>query len=164
MIALELRGLNAFQQGIRDAIANIDQTVSFAYARWTLKVFEDLVMNTPQWSGDTAANWRYSTSSPDGSYQPIIGKGVYWDTENRHAPWDRPDPLQRGDRAAVWAALDRAKDGPAPSWRDKVFFSNNTPIAPDLESNSVYIRPVNLVGGVVAMVSYTRAKWSNLPL
>lgn len=163
-ISLELKGLESFRRGLRAAIAEIEQKVSFRYAAWTLRVFEDLVENTPQWSGDTAANWRYSVGTPDGTYQPTLGKTAYWDTENRHAPWNRPDPLKRGDPFATAQAIERAQSGPTPNWRQPVFFTNNTPIAPDLESNSVYIRPVNLVGGVLAMASYTAAKWKNIPV
>lgn len=150
-----------FSRQLLAAIDRLDEELSFKFQSWTLRVFKDLVIHTPQWSGDTAANWNYSVNSPDGSYHPIIGKALHWGKEG----WaNRPEPLQRGDRAAVFAAVGRAQGGPMPRWTDKVFFTNNTPIADDLETHSVYVRPVNLVGGAVAMVSYTVAKWKNKPV
>lgn len=152
----------AFSAQLAAAIAALDEQLNFAFQRWSYRIFYDLVVNTPQWSGDTASNWRFSIGSPSAEYHEIPDKSSMWPlpAEFKDAS---ADPYHRGSYLAVSRALDEAKNGPLPRWTDKVFFTNNTPIAPDLETNSVYIRPVNLVGGAVAMVSYTVNKWKNLP-
>jgi hypothetical protein len=160
VIDLEVKDLG-FTRALEAAIVNIPQEVSRKFHRWTLLVMRDLVMNTPQWSGDTAANWNYSVGMPDGSYTPIIAKALAWAPE---PGMERSiEPRQRGDMAAVWAAMARAEDGPEPRYDQKVYLTNNTPIAPLLEAQQVPVRPVNLVNGAVAMAQYTAVKWRNMP-
>ncbi len=163
MIQMEIKGADAFRAALQAALVQIPAEVSFRYARWTMRVFEDLVKNTPQWSGDTAANWNYSVDAPEDEYRKIIAKDVYWDKEGKHPPYNRPEPLQRGDWAAVWAALSRAQDKTAPRFDQKVYFTNQTPIAPDLETNPAWIRPSNLVDNAVQMASFTARKWKQVP-
>jgi hypothetical protein len=160
VIDLQIRDLG-FTAALEAAIVGIPEYVSQQFGRWTMRVFYDLVYNTPQWSGDLAANWNYSVALPDGTYRPIYRKALSWASS---PAGDRMEPLQRGDMAAVWAAMGRAEDSPSPRYDQKVYFTNNTPIAPDVETNSIYIRPINLVNGAVQMASFTAAKWRNLPV
>jgi hypothetical protein len=157
VIDIELRGADAFQASLSTMVAQVEEHVSTEFAKWTMRIFTDLALSTPQWSGDTAANWNYSVQIPDGTYRPIVGKAVMW-------PWNPAfPPRQRGAWAAVWTALDRAKEVTPPRYDQKVYFTNNTPIAPRLEAESVYVRPINLIGEHVAMAHYIAAKWSRMP-
>lgn len=152
-----------FSQQLAAAIAALDEQVTYEFRRWTHRIFYDLVVNTPQWSGDTAANWRYSIGSPSGAYQAILNKALGWQDKYKGGDFV---PFQRGHHLAVEGAISRMEDGAQPQWTDKVFFTNNTPIAPELETSPAWVRPVNLLpgpAGVVAMVSYTVNKWKNLP-
>lgn len=150
----------AFGTQIDGLLAEIDRQLDAGYQRWTLKVFYDLVVGTPQWSGDTAANWNYSIGLPSMRYQQIMAKSLLWGKG-----YTQEQPYQRGALGAVWAAYSRAEDGPMPSWRDKVFFTNNTPIAGSLEDMAVPIRVENLHPDTkaVMMAHFTRDKWSKLP-
>lgn len=163
MISVSVKGAGPFVAHLKALRMQTENYVSTEFAKWTVKIFRDLVQNTPQWSGDTAANWRYAVGAPDGSYTQVPDKAIMWPLPDSFKN-GTDDPFQRGAWRAVQTALERQALVPAPRYDQKVFFSNNTPVAPDLESNSVYIRPVNLVDGVVAMVSYTAAKYKNLPV
>lgn len=159
MIAISVNA-DAFGAQLDALLAEADRQLDAGYQRWSLKVFYDLVVNTPQWSGDTAANWYYSIGMPSMRYQQIMAKSLMWGKG-----YTSEQPYQRGGLAAVWAAYSRAEDGPMPSWRDKVFFTNNTPIAESLENMSVHIRAENLHPDTkaVMMANFTRDKWSKLP-
>ena len=116
-------------------------------------------MNTPQWSGNTAANWNYSIGLPNLQYRQTVGKSLYWQDKG----YSLMEPLKKGDPAAVWQAYSRAEDGPMPRWQDKVFFANATPLAQELEDMSIPVRLVNLVRGQTVMAKFIADKWSKLP-
>lgn len=148
-----------FEAELDAAILHLDNQVSEAFHNWTMHIFIDLVESTPQWSGDLAANWYYSLNSPSSEYHEIPAKAIHWAPKGFTAV----TPLRRGDPFAVTASVHRATEGPKPTWRDKVYFTNNTPIAFDVENRLVTVRAVNLVDRQVAMASFIAYKWRNLP-
>jgi hypothetical protein len=160
VISLEIRGLDQFLANVDASVQYLEDGASELLYKWTVEVFEDLVSNTPQWSSETAGNWMYSVGQPSQAFQPHSMKGVMW-PYNESVP-----PLQRGDLGALWRAQQRMENVPPPRYDEKVFFTNNTPIAPELEAGQLAdgrsIRAVNLVQGQVAMASFIAAKWRNM--
>lgn len=153
----------AFSSQLLAAIEDIDRQLDEQFERWTFRVFKYLVYGTPQWSGDTAANWRYSIGSPSSEYSEIANKALGWNDDRKYRT-DGWEPYQVMHHLAAEGAVSRANDGPKPRWRDKVFFTNNTPIAPDLDAEPKWLRPVNLVNGAQITVNYTKAFWSTMPV
>lgn len=158
MIDVQCNGVE-FMAQVDVAMAEIDKELDKAYFNWTLHVFQDLVMLYPQWSGDAVSNWRYSIHSPSGEYTKLYTKDLRWGAKG----YASEPPVQRGNFEAVSIAMSRAMDGPRPSYEDAVYFVNNTPIAADLEDNPAWVRPINLVNGVVATAQFIADKWRNLP-
>lgn len=148
MIALTgLQGIPGFIRDLDLALAEMDRALSKQFADFTKMVFRQLVFTTPQWTGDLAAAWNYSINSIDMSYTPIPNK-----IENQQH-WSKADVYARGMSPATDMALAKL-GGQHPTWRDVVYISNPAPIAPQVESQTVLIRPVNLVDGRVAMIQY----------
>lgn len=138
-------------------MARLDREISAAYYKWTTRVFADLVNGSPQWSGDMTANWNYSVGEPDFSYTQIANKTG---DDGKIDHWREDQGVfYAGHPYAVDAAMLRMMAVPVPTWRDKVFISNATPIAEDIQvpgTPAIKIRPVNLVEGQVVTM-YTVA-------
>lgn len=147
MISLDTSGIAAFTKALEAEYGVFEVRLSQAFAKWTRKVFTGLVEGSPQWSGDLAANWNYSVNLPDYSYSPTLK-----DTLDQVF---LTDVRERGDPQAIAIALSRMSAVMEPTWRDVVYFNNETPIAEPVENMTVKIRPVNLIDGRVAMVRYT---------
>ena len=148
---IALTGLESYIKRLRAARPALDVKVTQAYRNFVEEVFTDIVKNTPQFSGDTASNWKIVFGKWGSTYEPYPGKG--------NTPYD--DAKQRGHETAVNHALERNLYRlPTLRWNQKVRIVNETPITSDLENERVYIRPVNLVNGKVQMVAYAKAKYS----
>lgn len=159
MIAVQgLEDIPAFRKQIAEEMARLDRETSATYFDWTKKVFQDVVEGTPQWSGDTAANWNYSVKSADYRYERIANKTG----DSGKIDYVREDfgVFYRGHPYAVDEAMQRMSAVPTTTWRDPVFISNDTPIAAQLDAGQVKVRPVNLVGGVQITLSLVAMKWS----
>ncbi len=55
------RGLKKFEQ-------QLEKSVEDFYRGWTVKMFQQIVWTTPQWSGNAVANWNYSLGQVDSTY------------------------------------------------------------------------------------------------
>lgn len=153
---IDLTGLDQIDRFCADmdlAMAELDRGISFAYTAWTQNLFTDVVKNTPQFTGDLTANWRYSVHTPDYTYVPIPNK-----VENMKPYWQNVDVYKRGDEPAVSIALAHMLQVSKPTWRDEVYFTNSTPIADDVQNQRIALRPVNLVAGAGLMIDYVLQK------
>lgn len=132
--------------------------LNITYQQLLRQVFTELVNGTPQWSGDLAANWNFSVNAPDYSYTETPMKGQAAELHSRF------EPRHAGDQEAVRMSLARMEAViDKVSWRDRVHFTNATPIAEAVENQTIYIRPVNLLeSGGVAMLSHIRYKYGYL--
>lgn len=147
MIKVNSAGIESFNLKLVAEWARFELALSAVFAAWTRRVFTGLVFGSPQWSGDLAANWNYSVNGLDYSYDDSLKDAV--------DVVFLTGVVQRGDFRAVSIALNRMMNVTAPTWRDTVYFNNETPIAPEVEAHSIHIRPVNLIDGRVAMIQYT---------
>lgn len=152
MIHIDTSGVDAFCKEALLELARLDREISAAYYDWTKTVFEGVVQRSPQWSGDMTANWNYSVGSPDMSYTMLENKAAGPKRQKRLAVGKVV--YKMGAQPATGIALARMSEVTQPSWRDTVFITNATPIAPDVEAQTIYIRPVNLIQGQVAMINY----------
>jgi hypothetical protein len=148
MIKVSTSGIAAFNQALSLELARLDREISFIFYRWTIRIFRELVEDSPQWSGDLASNWNYSVGSPDYSYSRSPNKTG----DDARVDYWRQDQgvFQRGHPNAVLTAMSRMEMVRPPAWRDTVYFANATPIAPSIPN--IKIRPVNMVNGQVIMI------------
>lgn len=144
--------IKGFRKKLREEHARLDREVSAVYVRWTKRVFMDLVVGTAQWSGNLTANWNYSVTSPDPSYDAIPNKTG--DSFRIDYPAEDFGVFEAGHPLAVAMAQSRMEAvAPPTTWRDPVFFANNTPddkggyLEDNIMAGKVRLRPVNLVNG-----------------
>lgn len=152
---IRLTGTGDIAGFIRDldlAFAQLDRDLSSSFAEWTRKVFTSIVYHTPQWSGDLASNWNYSVGQPNTRYLMAPNK-TGDDPQIDH--WrEGQGVFYMGHPTHVNMALARMALVAPPTWRDVVYVTNATPIAPEVEDHTIKIRPVNLIDGRVAMIQY----------
>jgi hypothetical protein len=151
---------------------SIDDSVDRQYKRKVLKMFNDLVRHSPQWSGDFASNWNITHDKTGKAYTKYAFKG---NTPKNAA-------RQMGDMQAIATPIARA-NAIRFGYKDIVYFSNNTPISFDGRSNTVTtvnaldginpqpypkiilpitvkVRPENLVDGRLGLISYIRRRYN----
>ena len=140
----------AFSSQLKAAFAGIEADLDSVCRVRAEGVFTDIVENTPQWTGNLAGNWRLGVGVPDTSF-----------TVRTETPFsDTFRELQRGADPAVGEALSLGREAISKiTYKVPVFITNQSPIAQAVEDESIYIRPVNLVDGRVAMVAVTAMKW-----
>ena len=149
-MVMQVTNLRQFRFSVAAERARLDGTVTKKYKTFVTKVFKDLVINTPQWSGHLAANWNVllTNETEPGTYP--------WKIE----PYSRP-VYQRGDPGAVNFALGRAQPKISKiRWNTKVGFANPVEYADEVQDNPGKLRPVNLVEGKVAMARWIAQKYS----
>ena len=154
MVDIDFSGVDAFIQELETTQRNFNNTVSTRYRDWVRVIFYDIAELTPQWSGNLAANWNISTTGDSGAEQTIAAKAHMWPL-----PFG-VEPKQRGDAAAVDISKARF-DGLTFGYSEQVSIYNPAEIAPAVESQSIYIRGVNLLDGRVAMIAHAQAFYSN---
>lgn len=126
------------------------------YRRIVYAMFEDLLLHSPQFSGDYASNWQIvaDTATP-GAYHSWAGKGAVATSQ---------EPHRAGDPEAITYARDQAVRVPF-NYKQKVYFVNPTPLeitgtdvtGPDGVTRA--LRPENVIDGGVALRSYLYAKY-----
>lgn len=153
-----VKGINAYKAKTELQKARIKQRASDYVKQKVVAVLRDLVLNTPQYTGDTAASWTVKTSS----FSVLTGhtplKEAYWDT----APWYREMPKFKGDKEAYRIAL-AVNDSIISrlQWNSTISIVNTSPTAGKLASGSIpetKLRPGNYIPGDVLAVKYVIAK------
>lgn len=149
-----LDGIPAFLQSLSLEMARLDREISSEFEKWTKTIYSDIVMGTPQYTGNLVAAWTYSIQYIDESYSPTANKIEH------DQIWSKADVYARGEQPGVGTALFKAA-GVHPSWRDEVWIHNPAPYADLIENQRIILRPVNLVDGRVAMVQYAVDKYNS---
>lgn len=157
MISLSTLQLAEFEAQVELAFVKLEAEMSLKFAAFTRKVFMSVVQTSPQWSGNLAANWNYSTKSADGSYTSI----------KPDVPRKGFKPYQVGSDPAAGRAIARMNAVTPPSWRDTVYITNATPddetgyLAESIIAGKVNLRPVNLVPAQGAIFEFTLGKFKD---
>ena len=147
-LGFEAGGIRQFNSELSLAMAALDLEITRSYVAWTKGIFRDLVMGSPQWSGDLASNWRYGVGAVDYTYNELPNRAA------ANQMWSAADVYERGAEPAVSIGMANFESTRKPTWRDKVYISNSTPIAAEVEAHTVKIRPENLLYGQVAMIQF----------
>jgi len=155
-----ISGIDAFERGISAWLEKMEKKAVVIYRGLVLKAYYRVAVETPQWSGNAASNWRIGVNRID----------VSFDTAVIDEHWGEAiPPHQKGDLEHITPALnrERTKLTAIRSLDDKVFISNSSkgfgnrlhefnqlhPYIVDLEENpNNFLRRVNLPGHMVSRV------------
>lgn len=118
---LDVQGLRSMQRSLTEAKKKAEGGVTKAYQKFVGEVFEDLVMHTPQWSGNLAVNWQIRlTNDGPATVVPWFKKGHtggFMDNTFKS--------VQIGDGEAAMYAMEHAVDQISKMhWNTKVRFEN----------------------------------------
>lgn len=116
------------------------------------EVYSSIVLNSPQWSQNFASNWNFSVGQPDTTYT---------EHPNKEAMQYSEAPFYRGANPVVSDVISRLNEAPALKWGETAYFTNATPngyfgyLLDNMEQDGKdWLRPVNLLGGQVALIEY----------
>jgi hypothetical protein len=151
-----LSGLNAFVKKTKKQQAQIKQGAG-SFVRNKVKVIlKDLVLNTPQWSGNTAASWRV-----DLNYKPAVEGLTRLALDN----WQEfsGEPSFKGEEEA-WVAALAINQGhlAAIKYNSVIRIVNNAPYAEDLATRTevdLKLRQGNYIPGDVMAIRTVAAKY-----
>lgn len=149
----------AFRAKLQKVMPTIEAEVSTKYRELVRRIFTDLVVNSPQWSGNLASNWTIGS----GSYRELPGR------VSATGDWYREDPYVMGDDPAVASVLLREIPKLANyTYKMPIRLSNATPYASEVEAGTAppghEIREENKLAeyGAVAMIGYVDMKYKAL--
>lgn len=152
-----MAGEAAFLKKLAATMPAIEKEVNAKYRELGRKMFTDLVMNTPQWSGNLVNQWHIGR----GAYSPI--------SDYDPVDWYRDDPYQMGEDPGVAGVLLREVPKLAAiTYKMPIRFINSAPYASQVESeqgpNGKPIRRENKLAsyGGVAMLGYIDMKYRTL--
>jgi len=139
---IKISGLNAFMQKSKKQRALIKQGAANFVRQQTKRILKDLVLNAPQWSGNTAAMWRVET----------YAVGDSGDLSRLHtADWQSllPDNVKwKGDKEALRVALeDSGYALQSIRYNSKIALVNNSPVADKIAAQTIKLREGNFIDG-----------------
>lgn len=154
---LDIKGVEAFKAKLKAVMPTVEAEVNTKFRKLGQLIFTDLVMNSPQWSGNLATNWHINTGGYNQHplYEP-------WNPDLSKAYWRGQNPAVGDTLNAELPKLD------ATTYRDTIRLYNSAPYAPMVEVNvgpeGKGIRKVNKLAeyGGVAMIGYVSAKYGKL--
>lgn len=152
---LEIRGLNKYKEKSEKQKALLKQKAT-EYLRASVRaVLRDLVLKTPQWSGNTAASWKIQTKSHPADWKP---------TRLYNPDWEDQKPVRFiGDKEAWKVALElNAAVLKSLRWNTTISIVNESDMALDLATDpdaEEKLRPGNFIAGDVMAVAYVSAKY-----
>lgn len=150
-----LTGKQTFKAKLKKAVPAIEANINSVHREVVRRIFTDLVLHSPQWSGNLALNWYIGS----GGYRPIAEYSSYGSVE----------PYSMGSDPAVSMVLAReTRKITALSYKQPVSIFNAAPYAAEVEAgqgpNGRPIREINKLEayGGVAMVGYADMKYNQL--
>jgi len=164
----EFKGVDAAIEKLRKHRYLLPGKIAHAKRALVTAVWEDLVKNTPQWSGNLMLQWHVEVSGNRGSYSPSWAylAPSKW-TKRESLDLLGSEPRQRGSSVQYklqegYEAISNIK------WNSKVVIRNTAPYASQVEAGEGPlgrdIREVNIHPNYakVAMVAYVVSKYKLL--
>lgn len=146
---LELLKVKEFHSGIDSWLLKVDKLSTETLRGLSVKLFEAVIQNTPQFSGNAVANWKYSVNGKDSSFDDYF-KELFWEG----AAVDKVafSKLDRNDMAEQYAISNAAgRELGVTSLHDVIYISNSVDyeawLAKATEAN---LREVNHVGHLIS--------------
>ena len=141
-----LAGLEAFDATVRGWFEAVEDAAAEAAVGLATRVFEKVLIESPQYSGSYAANWKISYGAVDGhaDVDPLNTKGK------------EPAPYERNSDAAKIFAKAHRQGAPAAFKLGQSIFVSNSTVSPSglpgvtdlnlawaIENGAIKFRPVN---------------------
>lgn len=153
---IQLHGVNKYIHKTEAQKARIKQGAANYVRSIATNILRDLVLNTPQWSGNTAANWAIKLNYGEDAQQ--IDRPVDYDWKdligNAHF---------KGDREALRTALNNNSASiKAIKYNSKIRIVNNGDYADDLllkSEEDLKLRKGNFIPGDVMAIKYVTNKY-----
>lgn len=147
----------AFIKALKKEEARLLRQVNDWYILTVFDIVKDIIVSSPQYSGNLAMNWCVGIDSPDSTEirSPLKGD---------ESDWYLSDPYSRGDDPAVTVATNSAMAALANlTFRKTAILTNNAPYAEDVENDipppGRSWRASNLIDGRPAMIAYAYEKY-----
>ncbi len=185
---LKVTGLDTTLKKLQNAAKAYEISVTEAKKNFVWTVFRDIVVHTPQWSGNLAANWYIEVGNSSAGTSTYSQIASYKDDAD-YSFYKGVSPFAAGMNPAVDSVLQRessklsqmdtihfgfgsfTKQVPHVRWNSKIRIVNTTGYAEEVEAgiappDTDGIRPENLYKGPnvpahgVAMVEYAVMKYS----
>lgn len=152
---LQISGVNRYVTKTAKQKAQVKRGAENLVKRMARTVLKDLVLNAPQWSGETASSWRIDLNYRSASES----RGSSLKVED----WTSvlPNPSYKGDSEAWVDALAANTDAlKAIKYNSKVRLVNISPYAVELATgDSSGLRRGNFIPGDVMAINYVTAKY-----
>lgn len=166
---IAIKNLNPYLKKLRADREKLKTTPQKYVRAAVLKAFKIVLRESPQYSGDFAANWNIETRATGSTpYFEIGRKGELEDKILKLGPKDEEYKSMlryAGHPEAIAEALQRAQTVlPTIKWNSKIFFTNRTPIAGAIgtpgkatpDGTSLNYRPVHQHLQNVAFVAHLK--------
>lgn len=98
-----ISNLGEVNMGIDIWMKRVETTFVATYRSQVWRVFLRILEQTPQYTGNAAANWNIGIDAPDFSFDPTLGASV--DKIRGDVSW--AEPLRKGDHRAMLIAQQR---------------------------------------------------------
>ena len=150
---LKITNASEFSAGIDHWIKGVDELAVGSLRGLSVKLFEAVLENSPQFSGNAVANWRYSVNSKDTSSSNFFKHIFEEDRKDQElADIEAFSKERRNDSArlaAIESAAGREKD--IHSLSDTIYISNSIDYADWLSTATESdLREVNHVGHLIS--------------
>lgn len=131
---IKVTNLSTFNAEVEKWFAAVEKAAAEAAVGLAQVALDEILENSPQYSGDFVANWK-------------VGNSVTSDfTMNAVGGMNSKVPFKRGDNPAIAYAKSQAK-WPTPSLGKAIYLYNNAkhdePYAPKIEKGEIKFRDVN---------------------
>lgn len=167
--ALEMKGSRELAARLRKDVAKIKGSIQRTHQNLVFRMFRDLVVHTPQWSGKLASHWSIVFH---GHKALPPAKGQRWDDWKKDYLTKGVEPYIMGDDPTVTMTIAREMAKiPEIRYNSKVSFVNTMTYASNVQAGEgpysvvnrelLEIRDANKLFGEVAMVAYIDAKYRN---
>jgi hypothetical protein len=154
VITARVEGLDRFDQAFSKFFASVERKVEKRFHQTASTALQWMAQESPQYSGDFAANWKVAINGIDVSfdYQAVSGQADFFRDGGKN---EGARPFQQGDPEAIRYALVRGEPILARAkFGDYVTISNSAArgefsYAWLIEEGKIRFRPVNVSGGRV---------------
>jgi hypothetical protein len=153
---LKIVGVNGYLKKSKKQRAQIRNGAAEFVRGQAKKILKDLVLNTPQWTGNTAASWQIETPSVSVSYYDTV-------LERDWKELDRSTAYFKGDTQAWKVALANAQPAlRSIRYNSTIKILNTAPYADELATlpeEELGLRRGNYIPGDVMAVNLATAKY-----
>lgn len=150
---LKVEGIKEFNAGIDLWMKEVNALAVATLRGLAVKVFEAALANSPQFSGNAVANWKFSVDGVDTSHDDFF-KDIFWDEVSQSFPLEVEafSKINRNDMAEVHArTLNQGNERYVKSLDNVIYISNSVDYADWLgNATEADLRRQNHIGHTIS--------------